>query len=64
MIMIIAVLCSIASPDDCHEQLVASDGSLQACMFAQPVIAAWMNEHPGYRITKWKCVAGAPSVPA
>jgi hypothetical protein len=65
MIKIIAVLCSLASPADCHEQTVTTsdfaDISLTSCLIGAPQLAEWMNGHPGQRLAKWRCVIGDDS---
>jgi len=64
MIAIIAVLCSLSSPSDCHEQTVTTSDfeniSLQSCLMGAPQLAEWMKEHPGQRLAGWKCVIGKP----
>jgi hypothetical protein len=62
MIKIIAVLCSLASPSNCHEQLVTSSDfaevSVQSCLMGAPQLADWMNQHPAERLAAWRCVIG------
>ena len=62
MIKIIAVLCSLSSPGNCHEQLVTSsdfaDISVQSCLMGAPQLAEWMNQHPAERLAAWRCVIG------
>ena len=62
MIKIIAVLCSVSSPTDCHEQIVTTsdfaDVSLQSCLMGAPQLAEWMNQHPAERLAAWRCVIG------
>ena len=62
MIKIIAVLCSLSSPTNCHEQLVTSsdfaDVSVQSCLMGAPQLAEWMNQHPAERLAAWRCVIG------
>lgn len=62
MIKIIAVLCSLASPSNCHEQLVTSSDfaevSVQSCLMGSPQLADWMNQHPAERLAAWRCVIG------
>ena len=62
MIKIIAVLCSLASPGNCHEQLVTSSDfaqvSVQSCLMGAPQLAEWMNQHPAERLAAWRCVIG------
>lgn len=62
MIKIIAVLCNLASPTNCHEQLVTSSDfaqvSVQSCLMGAPQLAEWMNQHPAERLAAWRCVIG------
>ena len=62
MIKIIAVLCSFASPSNCHEQLVTSSDfaevSVQSCLMGAPQLADWMSQHPAERLAAWRCVIG------
>ena len=62
MIKIIAVLCSLASPSNCHEQLVTSSDfaqvSVQSCLMGAPQLADWMNQHSAERLAAWRCVIG------
>ncbi|MET3972829.1 hypothetical protein ABIB94_007914 [Bradyrhizobium sp. JR7.2] len=56
MIKIIAVLCSLSSPANCHEQTVTTsdfaDVSMQSCLMGAPQLAEWMN------LAGWRCVIG------
>ena len=65
MIKIIAVLCSLAAPGSCHEQLVTSSDfaevSVQSCMMGAPQLAEWMNQHPAERLAGWRGVSGQQS---
>jgi len=62
VIKIIAVLCSLSSPTDCHEQVVTTSDfaeiSMQSCMMGAPQLAQWMGQHPTERLAKWRCVIG------
>jgi hypothetical protein len=62
VIKIIAVLCSLSSPTNCHEQLVTSSDfaevSMQSCLMGAPQLAEWMNQHPAERLAAWRCVIG------
>lgn len=65
MIKIIAMLCSLASPGNCHEQVVTTsdfaDISLASCMMGAPQLADWMKQHPADRLAGWRCaIGGAP----
>ncbi|MCA1526620.1 MULTISPECIES: hypothetical protein [Bradyrhizobium] len=62
MIKIIAVLCSLTTPSNCHEQIVTTSDfaqiSVQACLMGAPQLAEWMNQHPAERLAAWRCVIG------
>ena len=56
MIKIIAVLCSLSSPANCHEQTVTTSDfaniSMQSCLIGAPQLAEWMNQHPAERLAE------------
>jgi hypothetical protein len=62
VIKIIAVLCSLSAPANCHEQTVTSSDfanvSIQSCMMGVPQLAEWMRQHPAERLAAWRCVIG------
>jgi hypothetical protein len=62
MITIIAVLCSLSSPGNCHEQTVTTSDfaqvSMQSCLMGAPQLANWMKEHPAERLAAWRCEFG------
>ena len=62
MITIIAVLCSLSSPANCHELTVTTsdfaDVSVQSCLTGAPQLAEWMKQHPAERLAAWRCVIG------
>jgi hypothetical protein len=62
VIKIIAVLCSLSSPENCHEQTVTTsdfaDVSMQSCLMGAPQLAEWMKDHPVERLAAWRCVIG------
>ena len=64
MIKIIAVLCSLSSSANCHEQTVttsdSADVSMQSCLMGAPQLAQWMKQHPAERLAAWRCVVGKP----
>ena len=58
MVELILTVCALNAPDQCREQRLqfASQGSLMQCMMqAPPYVAAWSGEHPGSRVTRWRC---------
>ena len=62
MIAIIAVLCNLSSPGNCHEQIVTTsdfaDVSMHSCLMGAPQLADWMNQHPTERLAARRCVFG------
>ena len=62
MIKIIAVLCNLSAPANCHEQIVTTsafaDVSMQSCLMGAPQLADWMKQHPVERLAAWRCVIG------
>ena len=62
MISIIAVLCSLSSPTDCHEQIVTTsdfaDVTMQSCLMGAPQLAERMAQHPAERLAAWRCTTG------
>jgi hypothetical protein len=62
VIKIIAVLCSLSSPANCHEQTVTTSDfagvSMQSCLMGAPQLADWMKSHPAERLAAWRCVIG------
>jgi hypothetical protein len=62
VIKIIAVLCSLSSPANCHEQTVTTSDfasiSMQSCLIGAPQLAEWMKDHAAERLTAWRCVIG------
>jgi hypothetical protein len=62
VIKVIAVLCSLATPTNCHEQIVTTSDfaevSMQSCLMGAPQLADWMKQHPADRLAAWRCVIG------
>jgi hypothetical protein len=62
VIKVIAVLCSLTSPVNCHEQTVATSDfaevSIQSCLMGAQQLANWMKQHPAERLAAWRCVIG------
>ncbi len=59
LVELIVVICSIANPTNCSEKhfLFESRGSLNSCMMAAPpYMAQMMQQYPGERISRWRCV--------
>jgi hypothetical protein len=54
VVKIIAVLCGLSSPADCHEEAVATSDfaevSMQSCLMGAPQLAEWMKQHPAERL--------------
>lgn len=59
MIELIFVACLSAAPTTCERgALQFTDITVTACTFgAQPELARWAGEHPGWSIRRWSCRA-------
>ena len=58
MIELILTVCALSAPSQCEEQrlpFVAQESLMQCMMEAPPYIAAWSDEHPSIRVTRWRC---------
>jgi len=61
MIELIITVCLISAPAACHEERHGVVGeSLLACITQGQLYAArWIDEHPTYRIVRWRCEPSA-----
>lgn len=63
MIVLIINACLVTTPWTCkdyHLQFSAENLTPYQCVTrAMPELAKWKEEHPGWEITKFKCVASA-----
>ncbi|TNC60035.1 hypothetical protein [Rubellimicrobium roseum] len=57
MIELVFVACLSAAPATCEQRaLQFTDLSVLSCTFgAQPELARWIAEHPGWQIQRWTC---------
>jgi hypothetical protein len=58
MIELILTVCALNAPSQCEErriQFMSQESLMQCVMRAPPYIAAWSGEHPGSRVTRWRC---------
>lgn len=57
MIELVFVACLSASPQDCERRsLLYTDISPMTCVLgAQPELAKWVESHPRWAISEWKC---------
>ena len=57
MIELIFVACLTAAPATCERRAIQYvDITVASCnMGAQPELAVWVNQHPGWRIQRWAC---------
>jgi hypothetical protein len=58
MIELVFVACLVAAPDACEERSLADlahSHPLACAVQAQPQLAAWAEQHPGYRVVAWRC---------
>lgn len=57
MTELLFTICTIVAGAKCEERsLVFADLPLMTCMVgAQPQLAQWAEQHPNWRITRWRC---------
>lgn len=58
MLAIIISACLVADPTVCKDYKIPlmSDIDPKSClMHAPPHFGKWATEHPGWRITRWRC---------
>ena len=62
MISIVISACLIADPEVCRDYRVPLSIDVvdpkHCLMAAPPHFALWAEEHPGWRIVKWRCRPG------
>jgi hypothetical protein len=58
MMTIILSACLIADPRQCKDFRLPLDGEMtttSCAMNAPPFFAQWSEEHPAWRVMRWKC---------
>lgn len=57
MVELIFFVCLSTDPTACDRKaLQFADTTLMTCMMgAQPILAQWTNEHPGWGVRRWAC---------
>lgn len=59
MIVLVLSVCLAADPDRCKDVNLtfSADGltPYECVMRAQPELAKWIGEHPGWQVKKWRC---------
>lgn len=62
MIKIIAVICQLAAPDVCRQQVVTTSDygnlTMTGCLVGMPALVDWIKQFPGYRLDSWRCSIG------
>lgn len=62
MIVILATLCRLAAPYDCHNQVVTTSEvteiSMGDCMHGMPKLVEWAKAFPAYQLKGWRCIIG------
>ena len=61
MIAIILSTCLISNPAVCREQAIPLSSEIsviQFMKFAAPHVAQWSEEHPRWRVVRWRCQLG------
>jgi hypothetical protein len=60
MVAIIISTCLLSDPGVCRDQTIPLDSEISAvnCMMkAPPHVARWSEEHPEWRVVRWRCGA-------
>ena len=61
MITIILSTCLLADPGVCRDQVIPLSeeisSALRCVMMAPPHVAKWSEEHPQWRVVRWRCRA-------
>lgn len=53
---IVMSVCMLANAQTCREERIDIRGPALACLVqAQPAVAEWSGDHPGWRVASWKC---------
>ena len=57
MIELVFTVCLLTSPEKCEERAIQYvDVTPTSCMMnASPYLARWVGQHPGWKVTRWKC---------
>ena len=63
MIELAFITCLATTPSECEtHRLLFVDLPVMACMLGAPAqLAAWSEDHPGWRIERWSCGVHDPS---
>jgi hypothetical protein len=59
MIAIVLSTCLLADPAVCRDQtirLTAEVSPVSCMMKAPPHVARWSEEHPEWRVVRWRCL--------
>lgn len=57
LVEIVMTVCALTQPvcEEQHLQLNWQGSLAQCAMSAPPYIAQWVNEHPKWTVTRWRC---------
>jgi hypothetical protein len=59
MIAIIISVCLLSDPTVCRDQTIALSSEVSTAarcvMTAPPHVAQWSEEHPEWRVVRWRC---------
>lgn len=61
-VTVIALLCTVSTPQTCHEVVATEATSMQVC-YDEPSLVDWLMKRGdidrGYQLKGWKCQIGA-----
>jgi hypothetical protein len=66
MIELVLLVCLAAAPASCLEERLAADNpTIVGCTIGgQSQAQAWLDDHPKWRLRRWRCEQTPPQRPA
>lgn len=57
MIELLFLACLASAPDECQTRslVFANVTQLECVIGAQPLLAKWVESHPQWEVSQWKC---------
>lgn len=58
MLELVLTVCLLSEPAKCHDErlrVLDADVTLLQCMMTIPDLVSWRRQHPGWRVSGWRC---------
>lgn len=59
MLELVMMVCLVSQSEDCKDVILNFDADnatpMQCVLYGQIEMAKWVEQHPAYRIKKWRC---------